>query len=440
VGRLCADQVVKILKGMSIKAGSKNEHSFLAKFSRRVEGFLAKAASFFFPEINWKRAGWSALHSVWLIAVTLLWLGYVNVMDGFGFMNDHMNMKAFVNDAILRKPPPPEVAEKYLLLNTSRNNALVPLDNDNTINTVITDRRLLAEKLAIIDQNADKIAYVICDVFFEFPSDDPQADSLLQEVIHSLSAKNKFTMAAYFNDREEELLTPVFEGNSGLSQYRSSYLNEQFLKYTFIIYGGKHQMPLQAFESVSRKEMKRDKLWFIPYYSIDGRWALNTIIPEFRYKQSDLVEGINYIHLGLFEDYFIREGQVVIIGDFEGIYDVHQTITAFASGPIVLLNVFEALMNGDNIISLSYLLLLFAVFFYVTYHSFFYKREISPGETRTQRIFSFIKAKWNYFVLLALVYVSMVFFSHYIHILILLSYFGLIETAETFLSKRQQRQ
>ncbi len=425
---------------MTKKAGSKRKHSFITSFALRIKGFPAKAVFFFFPEINWKRAGWSALHAAWLIAVTLLWLGYVNVMDGFGFMNDHMNMKAFVNDVILRKPPPPDVAEDYLLLNTSRNNAVVPLDNDNTINTVITDRRLLAEKLMILDQNADQISYVICDVFFEFPSDDPQADSLLQEVILSLSAKNKFTMAAYFNDREEELLMPVFEGNSGLSQYRSSYLNEQFLKYTFILYGGKHQMPLQAFESVSRKEMKRKKLWFIPFYTIDGRWALNTVIPEFRYKQSDLVEGLNYIHLGLFEDYFIRDGQVVIIGDFEGVYDLHQTITAFASGPIVLLNVFEALMNGDNIISLSYLLLLFVVFFYVTYHSFFYKREIVPGQTRFQRVVAFIKGKWNYFVLLGLVYVSMVFFSHYIHILILLSYFGLIETAEAIINRRQQSQ
>ena len=425
---------------MSKKASSKPKQYFFAKIAQKFWRLAGKIIFFFLPEINWKRTGWSALHSVWLIAVTLLWLGYVNVMDGFGFMNDHMNMKAFVNDVVLRKPPPPDVTEKYLLLNTSRNNALVPLDNDNTINTVITDRRLLAEKLAIIDQNADKIAYVICDVFFEFPSDDPLADSLLQKMILSLSAKNMFTMPAFYNDRERQLVPPVFEGNNGLSQYRSSYLNEQFLKYTFILYGGQHQIPLQAFESVSRKEMKRKKLWFIPFYTIDGRWALNTIIPEFRYKQSDLVEGINYIHLGLFEDYFIREGQVVIIGDFEGIYDVHQTITAFASGPIVLLNVFEALMNGDNIISLSYLLLLFVVFFYVTYHSFFYKREISPGHTRFQRIVSFIKGKWNYFVLLILVYVSMVFFSHYIHILILLSYFGLVETAETFLSKRQQRQ
>jgi hypothetical protein len=424
---------------MSKIGAIKPKLDFLKAFAQRTKRLFFNFFSFFFPGINWKRAGWSALHSVWLIAVTLLWLGYVNVMDGFGFMNDHMNMKAFVNDVVLRKPPPPDVTEKYLLLNTSRNNALVPLDNDNTINTVITDRRLLAEKLFIIDQNADKIAYVICDVFFEFPSDDPQADSLLQEAILSLSAKNKFTMPAFFNDRERQLVFPVFEGNNGLSQYRSSYLNEQFLKYTFILYGGHHQMPLQAFESVSRKEMERKKLWFIPFYTIDGRWALNTVIPEFRYKQSDLVEGLNYIHLGLFEDYFIGEGQVVIIGDFEGIYDLHQTITAFASGPIVLLNVYEALMNGDNIISLSYLLLLFLVFFYVTYHSFFYSREISPGHTRFQRIFSFIKAKWNYFVLLALVYVSMVFFSHYIHILILLSYFGLIETAETFLSKRQHK-
>ncbi|MEE4177872.1 MAG: hypothetical protein V2I46_10215 [Bacteroides sp.] len=401
---------------------------------------LSKAIHFFFPGMYWKHAAWSALHSIWLIALVMLWLGYVNVMDGFGFMNDHMNMRAFVNDVVLRKPPPDNISDRYLVINTSKNNALMPLDNDNTINTVITDRRLLAEKLKILDEHSDKIAFVLCDVFFEFPSADVEADSLLQEVIQSLSAKQKFVMPAYYNDQERTMVPPVFEGTTGLSQYRSSYLNEQFLKYSFILYGKHKQAPLVAFEGISGKTMEKKKLWFIPYYTLGGRWALNTIIPEFRYIQSDFVEGLSYFHLGLFEDYFIGEGQVVVIGDIEGVYDVHQTISAFAAGPIVLINILESLRNGDNIIALGYLLLLFVVFFYVTYHTFFYKRELPEGKSLFQRIWFFVLEKWSYFVILALVYVSMIFFHHYIHILILLSYFGLIETTGAILRKKREQQ
>ena len=417
----------------------KSKKTRLPQFWGKLKISLNRFIFFLFPGMKGKHAILSAVHSIWLIALVMLWLGYVNVMDGFGFMNDHMNMRAFVNDVILNKPPPDNVSDRYLVINTSKNNALLPLDNDNTINTVITDRRLLAEKLRILDVNSDRIALVLCDVFFELPSADSQADSLLQEVIRSLSAKGKFAMPAFYNDQEKALVTPVFEGKSGLSQYRSSYLNEHLLKYSFIMYEHYKQVPLLAYENISGKSMERKKWWFIPYYTLDGRWVINTVIPEFRYVQSDFVEGLSYIHLGLFEDYFLGEGQVVVIGDIEGVYDLHQTISAFAAGPIVLINILESLRQGDNIISRGYLLLLFVVFFFCTYHIFFHHMDLPEGKTLLQRIWVFLLERWSYFLLLALVYVSMIFFHHYIHILILLSYFGLIDTLGGLLRRKREQ-
>ncbi len=386
-----------------------------------------------FPGITWSRAGISALHACGLIAASLLWLGYVNFLDGFGFMNDYINMRSFVNEIILQKPPETDFADKLLLLNTSQNNALLPLDNDNTINTVITDRKVLAEKLKILDENSDRIGFIICDVFFEYPSDDTHSDSLLQRVILSLSAKKKFVMPSYFNDQDKMLQNPVFSGTSGLSQYRSSFLNTQFLKYSFILYNRYRQIPLIAYEALSGKKMEKKWLGFISYYTHNGRWVLNTIIPEFRYSQSNLAEGVNYFQLGLFEDYFINDGQIVIIGDFEGKNDVHQTMAALNSGPIVLTNVLVSLIRGDNVISLTYLLLLFVVFFYVSFHSFYYRFEPPEAKTRFRKFINQLISKRNYLILLLLVYISMIFFHHYMHILILLSYFGLIELLEFYI-------
>ena len=394
---------------------------------------------FFVPKITWKSAVLSSLHSIWLIAVSLLWLGHANIMDGFGFMNDYVNFRTFVNHVVLQKPPPPDIAENFLLINTSRNNQIVPLDNDNTINKVITDRRLLAEKLSILDQNSDRIAFVLCDVFFDSPSGDYESDSLLQEVIMSLSKKGKFAMPAYYNDAEKELIEPIFAGKTGLSQYRSSYLNKQFLKFSLIAYGQYTQLPLIAFQSVHGKKLEKRRLGIINYYTTSGRLSLNTIIPAFRYTQANLVEGLNYYHLGLFEDYFIGEDQVVIIGDFAGLTDVHHTIADFSSGALVLLNIYAALVNGDNQVSAFYLLLLFLVFFYVSYHTLFYKRKILTGKTRMGRIFSFFANKLNYLILIVLVYVSMILFSHYIHFLILLSYFALLDFGKLLIIKRRKR-
>lgn len=383
--------------------------------------------SLVFPGVTVIKAFFSSLHALFLIAVALLWLGHVNVMDGFEFMNDYINMRSFVNEYILQKTPETDFSNKYLLLNTSKNNALVPLDNDNTINTIVTDRDVLARKLKILDENSDRIRFIICDIFFELPSADPIADSLLQDVILSLSGKNKFAMPGLYNDQTNIMQKPVFEGNVGLSQYRSSFLNNQFLKYSFIRYDNYKQIPLMAFESITGMKMNKKKIGFISYYNHNNHWVLNTIIPEFRYAQSNLKEGENYFQLGLFEDYFIQDGQVVIIGDFEGTNDIHHSMAGLNSGPIILLNVISSLLNGDNAITIQYLILLFVVFFYVSFHSFYYNYPIPVGKTLKEKIKFQLIDKRVYLLLLILVYVSMIFFHHYIHILILLSYFGLID-------------
>lgn len=379
-----------------------------------------------FPGITVKRTAIALLHSIWLVAVCLLWLGYINFMDGFGFMNDYMNMRSFVNEYILHKEADSKINQSFLLINTSQNNAILPLDNDNTINTVITDRAMLAKKLEILDRNSDKIAFVICDVFFEKSSADPLADSALQAVILNLSKKNKFVMPGYYNHKSGQFQAPVFTGTTGISQYRSSFLNTQFLKYTLIA-DGYEQMPLTAFETVTGKKLEANKFLFFRYYSAGGIPALNTIIPEFRYTQSDLVDGESYYQLGMFEDYLLGKDQVVIIGDFEGKNDLHYSMAGLNAGPLVLLNAYLSLKNGDHLISVGYVLILLIIFFWISYQHFYNRLVLPDAKTRLRKVWNYILEERVYFVLLALVYISMLFFHHYIHFLILLTYFAAIE-------------
>lgn len=391
------------------------------KGKKKWFGFLLKL----FPGITIKGFIITLLHSSWLVAVCLLWLGYINFMDGFGFMNDYMNMRSFVNEYILQKQADTNINTSFLLINTSQNNALLPLDNDNTINSVITDRAILAQKLEVLDRNSDKIAFVICDIFFEKLSADTKADSALRAVILSLSKKNKFVMPGYFNHKTGKFQPPVFNGTTGISQYRSSFLNTQFLKYTYITDNHK-QMPLVAYEAVSGKKLAAHKFLFMPYFTFGNIPALNTIIPEFRYTQSDLVDGESYYQLGMFDEYFIGKDQVVIIGDFEGRNDLHYSMAGLNAGPLVVLNAYLSLKNGDNVVSVWYVLLLIFVFFWVSYQQFYNNIELPDTKTRLGKVWKYIAEERIYFVMLALVYISMLFFHHYIHFLILLSYFALI--------------
>lgn len=384
-----------------------------------------KSIHWLFPGINNRRFLLNLLHSIWLVAGCLLWLGYINYMDGFGFMSDFMSKRSILEEQIFPEKETRLLTDQFLLLNTSLNNSLLPLDNDNTINTIITDRKILAEKLEILDQHSDRIAFIICDIYFEQPSDDPETDSALQAVILRLSAKNKFVMPGYFDRQTGNFHPPAFQGKTAISQYRSAFQSSRFLKYTYILQGQK-QMSLIAFEAVSHRKMEKTRFAGIPYYISGNRPALNTIIPEFRFDNNDLIEGETYYHLGMFEDFLLGEKQVVIIGDFKGNSDLHSTIAGSVPGPLVLLNAYLSLVNGDHLISVWYFLLLLVVFFWVSYQQFYNRIDLPGGKNIWQKIRNYLIEKRIYFVMLALVYVSMLWFHHFIHLLILLTYFAAI--------------
>jgi len=404
---------------------------------KRIRKFNSSVIIFFLPGISLKRLLANAAHAVWMIVFSLLWLAHVNMYDGFDFMNEVMDYKELLCKHILNKKPEPLPTEKYLLLNTSRNNEILPADNDNTLNTVITDREALLKSLQVLDSNSDKISLIICDVLFESQSSNRLADSLLGAVIQHLDAKNKLILPALYYDDDATLQLPLFSCRTGISQYRSSFLNEQFLKYSFILDDTLKQLPLIAYEDITGHKMEKKRWLCLPYYTINGRWCLNTIIPEIRYAADALEEDVSYHHIGTFSKEMLRKNQIVVIGDFEGRYDVHSTIADNIPGALLLINALETLMNGDNIIGGCYLLLLFFFFFFVGYYTFFNKDLEYQNRKFINKspFFRFLVVQSNYLLLLLLVLISMLYFHHYIHFLILMSYFMVIDIALYLINK-----
>jgi len=106
------------------------------------------------------------------------------------------------------------------------------------------------------------------------------------------------------------------------------------------------------------------------------------------------------------------------------------------SGPVILANITASLLNNDHFITIWYIIVLFIVFFYVSYHTLCYQSKSEPGLSLWAKILHHIRDKKIYLILLLLVYVSMLFFHHYLHILILLSYFGLIDFFKNYVFSR----
>jgi hypothetical protein len=406
---------------------------------------LKRIIHFILPGCNLKTLIVSAVHSIWMIAFSLIWMTQVNALDGFEFMSSVLDYRALLEKNILGIEKKTDIADKFLLINSSKSNQLLPLDNDNLANTVITDRRKLAETLFILDSHSSEIKFVIVDIFFDTPSTDTIGDSLLQEAITRLDKKNKIVIPKIYLYETGESIDPIFNCTYGTSQFLSSWMNDQYLKYTCIINDTVKQMPVIAWERSTGKKMEVHDLGFTRYYTMDGKWCLNTMIPEYRYTKDDLIEYETYYQMGYFSEYLIGKDQVVIIGDIEGIYDKHHSMVDIVPGPISMLNAYLAIANGDNVFFWWLILILFAGFLYISYYSF-YQHRISNWYVKSKKInkvLDFLRKRINFLVILLVALVSMLFFHFYIHLLILITYFGVIEfilyQIEQFKKRRREK-
>lgn len=385
--------------------------------------YLIKIINWICPNIKLSSLFKSMLHSIWMIVFSLLWLEHVNTFDGFEFMSNINDYKEWLGSKITRHETNELSNEKYLFINTSKNNFLLPVDNDNLLNTVITDRVVLAKVLNILDSNALKIKYIICDIFFY--DYDLNNDSILQSVINRLDKKGKIIIPYYISNNR--VVDPIISSNMGLSQYDYSFLKEQYLKFNYITQDTLKKLPLLVYEKIANKTMEVHNKFGLKYYTLDKTWCLNTIIPEFRIKSENLISDLTYYDMGIFSSELITMDQIVFIGDFEGIYDNHITITNRVPGPLILINALESLFNGDNIVRFSYLIYLFLFFLIISYNALFKPKENSNLLPRKEVIYTWLTKNITYILIFILTISSMYLFHHYINLMILLTYFIVID-------------
>lgn len=397
------------------------------RFCKYVGHKAISFLSWLLPGYDIKSIVFSSLHAIWMIVFSLIWLIHVNMFDGFDFLNDVMDYKDLITKNILKIKPKTDLKDKYLLINTSKNSQLLPGDNDNQINIVITDREKLTKALTILDKNSDRIKYIICDIFFG--ESDTVNDNHLENILSDLDEKDKIVIPYYITEEDKFCNSPIFNINTGLAQYKTSFLNTQYLKFSFIAFDTVKQIPLVAYEDITGIKMKKERFVWMNYYKMGNKWCLNTVIPEFRYTSNDIIPDLTIHDLGFFTESMIGNDQIVVIGDFEGIRDKHHSMVDEVAGPLILINAIESLFRGDNMIEFSYLLLLFILFLVITYHTFYKSRNrhYSVEKRKHTIVTDFLYSNMNYLLILLMTLNSMLFFHHYFHLLILLSYFGFIE-------------
>lgn len=262
-------------------------------------------------------------------------------------------------------------SDDYAFINTSYDLQLIDRYDEFGFpvgNQVITDREKLALLLDIIGKGTEKPKYVICDVHFV---DSTYADQQLHDALRQL---DNVIISSHLNDAGQVEM-PIFDDiNRGLSDYVIGSIFDGVYKYQLIYHDSLKLTPLKMYEDISGEKAEMVG----PLVKIGDRYTLNNFIMNYRLLQKDIVDleaGFNPVSLGellFLEDKDIQDftaGKIVVIGDFFE-NDTHETLFEITAGPLIILNAFLTIREGDTIVNIWFFLLLFVTYLYLSYMVF----------------------------------------------------------------------
>jgi len=241
----------------------------------------------------------------------------------------------------------------------------------------VTDREKLYQLLYRLKQE-DNYKYIMLDVAFCIEDRQPE-DSLLYRLISSM--KRITIPMPMGTDIADDMLSD--SGKVGMAQYGTTIWENDFVKYPFYTNGQK-SMPLMMYENLNKGRKIKS---FGPFHIEGGRLIRNSVIQmlDFRATTIDEVMGgalpVNVPYdmgvgvLGIYPDGFRQDAysdnpgwakdKYILIGDFEG--DTHTTYRGEIPGTVINFNAFLSLLEGQHIVSYTFLLLLLMFFYFQSY-------------------------------------------------------------------------
>ncbi len=375
----------------------------------------------------------SIFHSFFLLLLGYVWLGMAYTFGDEAFL---IKWTLLIKKEILSIDPKPS-PDEILFINTSQCKVDLEIFEDplsvNPQKVQVTDREQLIQLLKLIEPYQNEIQLVVLDLLFDLPTKN---DSLLQTELYKLG--NKVVGASHMPD-EKTMLKPVFDLPYALATYRSAA--GMYFKYP-VIYKGQKTLPTYIYENISGHKIEKKGLFFR-----DGKkYSLKAPITDFKIRMTDFRMGNNLKesnfalhHLetltaigSSMEPEDIRKlfaGKLIFIGDFDN--DVHKTSFGTMPGLLIVCNAYLTLLNHDNIMSFSWLLLMIAGFSWISYRLLtgkgFNLLDLLKNRFRAGWIHFIVDSLDELFFLSILTILSYLFFNIHINILVLFVYLKLIE-------------
>jgi hypothetical protein len=385
--------------------------------------------------------GFSFLNAGIMLVLALYWLSLPRTFGDEAFFIKWTSLIKKTLVGIDEKPDP----ESVLYVDISGSKSLLesedPFYEEVTgyQKTVISNREHLAAFLQYITMYGNDIPIVILDLTFESASPN---DSLLQATIDQFP----FPILGAQRLLDDGQLAPaIFQLPTGVASYLSS--DNQFMKYPLYLRDTLPSLPLVAAYMSHGHEYSKQWLW----PAIDKSPSLINPIIDFKVRPFDL----NYVGKLKSESFYIRslgtllfewefwdeedirtllKGKTIIIGDYKN--DVHETVFGKLPGSIIVHNAYLTLLNGESLIRVRWLLLLFALFFWMSWRIYQQekRREHSKWWSNSQTAIGKIVADSiddTFFLAIGTI-LSYFIFNIHINILILLIHLKIV----TFFLKR----
>lgn len=310
-----------------------------------------------------ERIIWSAV-----IALGFLMLSYFFANISFSIKGEKMLLRRVELVRNRFWPREKKVIDSVLFVNVAYDKEMRPAFDefgDSLGVKPITDRRKLLKMLKIL-KNRNDYKYILLDVHFG-ENTQTEWDSLLFETIEAMP---RILIPKH---TDEVLADERLKVKAGMASFGESFWVYGFTKYPYY-WKNQKTIPVKMYEETKGRELKK----IGPLY-FDG-WRLTKgceFLPLEITANTPYDDGGDKIWYNLGVDLLedgalssnsqLTKDKYIVVGSFQG-DDMVSTFKGSLSGAVVNYNAFHSLMSGKHRVSLGFSILLFVLFFILSYN------------------------------------------------------------------------
>lgn len=306
----------------------------------------------------------SAFHAIFLIVVSYYWHKQPFLYDEELTL---LRISSFFKRLVLDIDEKPDL-DKYLFVDISWEKMLVdkydpygfPIGKE-----AVTSRPALLEFFQRIGKYESKPDFIVCDIFFDVPT---EYDKDLEKAINHF---DNILCVSLYDSGDDTAYYPVLNVPTATTSFETS--EGVFLKTKLLFSDSVKILPVHLYERLQGKTLRADDHFNWSTFQI----SLNSFVVDHGVRNYDLYGGevtrkVYLSELLLLDDESIEQiikDKLIFIGDYED-NDLVETIYGDLPGPIILVNIYNSILNKENQINGLFILYMFLGYFFISYICF----------------------------------------------------------------------